>query len=606
MKKFLSLFFVCGLLLSFSTGVSHASVDYFENYYPKYEKQASILNELGLLDGFNVNEDNTPIYALQQQASRLQGLIMIIDFLGKTEEAMSYTGKTPFTDLDELDEKSTKYVSYAYSQRYTVGISESQFGIGTLTETDFLIFLLRALGYNEKNGDFSYSNVAELAEKLGLIVSSDTANLSNSIYIDDCAHILYNALNAPMKDYDSSLINHLVDTEVISRAIIETSRINNTNIDLPKLYFEGNIADMYSKSDVRNITVRYDGGLKSFEGFATIKVQGNSSLVYEKKNYTINFFKDANHTEKMKINVGWGEQNKYCLKANWIDKTHARNVVTAKLVSQIQERYDLFSQAPANGAVDGFPVEIYINNEFLGLYTFNIPKDEWMFAMDSDNPNHLVFCGEIASDATCFRKEATFSDWSVEVGTKNEESLRKLNRLLNFVANSSDAEFKESFKNYLNLDSVLNYYIVTDFAYLPDNCSKNMILATYDGTLWNMALYDMDTSWGTHWRGTFLFDYTKGLIKIDGQESNLFKRVEQHFGKELSERYFELREQILTKENVMELFNSFEASIPDDVFQKEIKRWGENIPGYPISQIEEYIDYIIPTLDAKYEKLGAN
>ena len=48
MKKFLSLLFVCVLLLSLSTGVSHASADYFENYSPKYAKQADILNELGL------------------------------------------------------------------------------------------------------------------------------------------------------------------------------------------------------------------------------------------------------------------------------------------------------------------------------------------------------------------------------------------------------------------------------------------------------------------------------------------------------------------------------------------------------------------------------
>ena len=62
----------------------------------------------------DVTEDDTPIYDLQQQASRLQGLIMTIDFLGKTEEALSYTGKTPpFSDLNELDEKSIKYVSYA-------------------------------------------------------------------------------------------------------------------------------------------------------------------------------------------------------------------------------------------------------------------------------------------------------------------------------------------------------------------------------------------------------------------------------------------------------------------------------------------------------------
>ena len=34
--------------------------------------------------------------------------------------------------------------------------------------------------------------------------------------------------------------------------------------------------------------------------------------------------------------------------------------------------------------IDGYPVEIYINGEFLGLYTWNIPKDKWTFNMTGD------------------------------------------------------------------------------------------------------------------------------------------------------------------------------------------------------------------------------
>ena len=75
------------------------------------------------------------------------------------------------------------------------------------------------------------------------------------------------------------------------------------------------------------------------------------------------------------------------------------------------------------------------------------------------------------------------------------------------------------------------------------------------------------------------------------------------FAQELHNRYFELREDILTKEHVLELFHAFDARITEDLKNREIKRWGDQIPGYDISQIEDYLDSMIERLDHKYENL---
>jgi hypothetical protein len=53
-------------------------------------------------------------------------------------------------------------------------------------------------------------------------------------------------------------------------------------------------------------------------------------MSYPKKNFTIKLFEDADRSIKKKISFkNWGKQNKFCLKANWIDITHLRNVVSA-------------------------------------------------------------------------------------------------------------------------------------------------------------------------------------------------------------------------------------------------------------------------------------
>lgn len=374
---------------------------------------------------------------------------------------------------------------------------------------------------------------------------------------------------------------------------------------IPKLYFEGDISNMESKTDLREITFRYVDGDRTVSGYAELKVQGTSSLAYKKKNYNIKLFQDERHNEKLKVDFGWGEQNKYCLKANWVDRTHSRNVVTAKLAAQVQAKYDLLTQAPCNGLVDGFPVEIYSNGSFHGLYTLNIPKDDWLFAMDSDNPEHLVVSGKTYTNTGVFLGMPDFVAWDVEVGQDSEENLERLSRMFSFVINSTDEEFKEHFTEYLDLDAALNYYIMVDYCYLEDNYAQNMLLASYDGKKWYLSLYDLDTSWGTNWNGYYLLPYPEE--GIDMSRNNLFVRMEKCFRKELAQRYFELREDILNKEHIMAEFEVFQNQIPTMTFIKETIRWGQgllrrpaDIPGYDISQIAEYIDYAEARLDQKY------
>ena len=365
--------------------------------------------------------------------------------------------------------------------------------------------------------------------------------------------------------------------------------------ELPKVYFEGNIENMTSKKDERKIKLTYVSKNLNFESYTLIKIQGSSSLAYDKKNYNIKLYQDKDYKNKKKVNVGFGDQYKYCLKANWVDKTHARNIVTARITSKIQDKYNLFTNTPNNGLIDGFPVEIYINNEFLGIYTWNIPKDDWMFNMDENNPNHIVLSGYSYSNATYFKDYATFEDWEVEVGPETDETLAKLNRVIEFVFKSSDEEFKNDFEKYFNLDATLNYFIMLNTGELLDNISKNFLLVTYDGKIWYPSLYDLDTSWGTTWNGKDTYEYDKSLIQ-HAELSLLWTKFERNFNNEIANRYFELRKDILTKENILKEFTSFINGIPASSFEKENNRW-KNIPGRDLNQITDFINTRIPIVD---------
>lgn len=369
--------------------------------------------------------------------------------------------------------------------------------------------------------------------------------------------------------------------------------------DLPKLYLEGDISSLETKKEEREISVMYESYDGNFEAYAIIKLQGSSSLAYEKKNYTITFYEDEKFDKKYKFDFGWGKQSKYCLKANWIDKTHSRNIVTARLAAEAQKKYDLFTDTPNNGVIDGNPIEVYSNGKFLGLYTLNIPKDAWMFNMDEDNENHIVLSGQSHGPGCTFSEKTDFDDWEVEVGEDNEETLAKLTRLANFVRKSSEEEFKNNFAEYFNLDSVLNYYVIMEFAQLKDNLAKNMLLVTYNGEIWYTSLYDLDSSWGTIWDGSDIQNYKE---RVAPNNSVLWKKFEKAFPNEIADRYFELRKDILNSENVMEQFNDFANSIPDKVLEKEKEKW-DNIPGYELDQINDFLETRIPVMDEYFRSL---
>ena len=76
----------------------------------------------------------------------------------------------------------------------------------------------------------------------------------------------------------------------VSRALVAQLIYNFIHEkSIPVLYFSGNLSNMTNKKDERKITVSYKSNNISFDCYAKIKLQGTSSLAYNKKNYTATF-----------------------------------------------------------------------------------------------------------------------------------------------------------------------------------------------------------------------------------------------------------------------------------------------------------------------------
>ena len=368
------------------------------------------------------------------------------------------------------------------------------------------------------------------------------------------------------------------------------------NATLHKLFLTGDTTGI-SKSNAVKMNVEYVEGNSTIADKCTLKYQGTSSLNYPKKNFTI---KLGN-----KVDLGFGEQKKYCLKANYIDHSHARNIVSARLWSEIvksRENYnDLpveLKNSPNNGAIDGYPIKLYLNGKYEGLYTLNVPKDAWMFGMDDKKDEHCVLCGEDYGSG-CFRAAAKIdgTDWSDEIHDIAPTTiLTRWNEVISFVMNSTDEEFKAGIDDYIDLQSLIDYYI---FAYVSaglDSMGKNQIYCTYDGQKWYASMYDMDSTWGLYWNGSSFVSAEYKCQEeyesmVDGRPGNLlYLRLAKVFGKEIIERYNTLRKGVLSIKNIICKFEEFTDLISSDLYTED----GEIYTGIPskttnnIKQIRTY------------------
>lgn len=346
------------------------------------------------------------------------------------------------------------------------------------------------------------------------------------------------------------------------------------------------------KDDVRVGMMLWEGADgQNHEYTIKIKPQGSSSLAYDKKNFTVNLLDGA-----MTVMDYWGEQTEFCWKANYIDPTHAGNVVSARLAGQMNKAYGVLTQAPNGGSVDGIPVWLCINDEAVGLYTWCIPKAAWMFGMDEENENHIVMCGEGPLEGCNFASESYIHDdeWSVEVGDE-ETAFAAFDRLYQFISTSTDEEFRENFSQYLNLDACLNYYCYVMITDAMDNLNNNMLLTTYDGEIWAPALYDLDSLWGIYWTGKETCGGGEELLE---HESVLWTKLRECFGEELKARYAELRADILSEENIWATFEAFIDSIPQPYYEYDTAMWNpDGVMIRTLDLMKARVGEYLPVLD---------
>lgn len=161
-----------------------------------YNAMAAALKALHLFKGSFTGYGEG--FDLEAAPTRLQAIIMFIRVLGEEEQALAWTGTTPFTDIAKGSE-AEKYVGYAYSKGYTNGYSATQFKpAGAVNAYQYTEFVLRAMGYSSA-ANTNLADVFDRAQTAGVLTAGEVSMLKTDKFLRaELVYISYYALEAAL------------------------------------------------------------------------------------------------------------------------------------------------------------------------------------------------------------------------------------------------------------------------------------------------------------------------------------------------------------------------------------------------------------------------
>ena len=381
---------------------------------------------------------------------------------------------------------------------------------------------------------------------------------------------------------------------------------NYNNTTLPVIRMYGDTTNMTLETPV-TMRIKYTSPSEDLYGqsfdlpYCQVNWQGTSSLQYVLKNFTARL-RDENMAvyDYTPYRNGIPEDT-YCFKADYMESTHSRNVGIAKFVNDClyDEKNPMQLKNPnIRNTVNGFPCLMYINDELQGVYNFNLDRYSTKSFGYTDEST-LVYEVSANSDTTA----GAFYKWTEESGkdklsyyksdfeclypptrAAGNDNMSELIRLIEWVNDSSDEDFRDNFEKYFNKQYVLRYYLFVLIFGAVDSLGKNMKLATWDGLIWYPQVYDADTTIGLDNTGFLKFDMDiemgdEGVFNTTG--SQLWKRIVLLFQDDLKKEYALMRQDRFTVDNIMKyLYGEQISQIPAVYYNKDMQTkyldWGSS------------------------------
>jgi hypothetical protein len=338
-----------------------------------------------------------------------------------------------------------------------------------------------------------------------------------------------------------------------------------------------------------------------------IKLRGSSSIAYPKKGFKISLTKESvgGNVRKNDISLlGMRKDDDWILYAGYNDCEKVRNVFSSNLWYESLASDNLFNVT--NGMKYEY-VELFLNNEYWGLYALGFPIDEKQLNLSKDEYSTY--------DEYIFKK----INWSSEIDSiENGDELKGYE----IVSKNSNNGFK-LLENYykkllqsnditclykiVDINNLIDYYLFNNLIQGSDNprgpITKNVYITMkkYNGEY--VALYtpwDLDMSFGNLWYSdaknytlSYYFDYEKNFITELNSIYYLQQLNDDNIYYLIKNKYNYLRENYWSNDNISKLIDEYQDTIYNSgAFVRDMNKWPDgnyNDPNEKLSKFKEYV-----------------
>ena len=421
-----------------------------------------------------------------------------------------------------------------------------------------------------------------------------------------------------LSQYGSNIADIIL--KLISGGVITPDEEEVIKQALPCVYLTGDMSGI-SGDDYVNVLCHFVDSENDveFTDYAEVAWQGSSSLTMPRKNFKIKLYKDEARSEKNKrVFKDWHETNNYHLKCNYGDCT---NFMNNMMMNYLTKSYQYLTPLPREGArytVDGFPILLYTNDAFAGIYFWNLKQDDKVYNLNEDDlcyqagradnynnagNNSCAFVyGALNANGLSFTDARAEIDyyWEDRVWDKVDNHPEVLYNTIQWVSEATDEEFKANLSKYFDVDYLINYFVCIYTCAMIDSKAKNFNMLYFpEKGVWYPTFWDMDKAFGSGFNtGTVPYTVkftpeTSNVYEFDAPASRLFDKLIVNFWDEICAKYHELRQTLFTVEQVEDSVNAVWGNVTDEMLaeNKAVKYDGTSYTGFKVDGADFVLDW---------------
>lgn len=359
--------------------------------------------------------------------------------------------------------------------------------------------------------------------------------------------------------------------------------------------------------------------------------QGQSTVNSLRKNVNIEFlnnkyekvslkFADAIETDEMVLKSYYDTDKNHIKDTTAIDLWYKMRHADPYPIGGVVPNY-IFADATkpqnqlARCSTYSFPVKQQRGDKFYSLSSIKSKKKRENYAMVSDNELHILMQADWELNGNINWQSASLANFeirnpkikgylpgAVKLPVKSVKVETNAARIVTWMRGVFDGSIdaKATYKDYVNLDSLLDYCLHAEIVGNVDGVRNNFMIGTHDGKLWDFYAYDLDQSWGS-------FNNEPRSHSMLATNDTFFAKILSVFADESKARYAKLRRSnVVSAKRIQDKMLDLNSYMSVRSKELDMRYWGAPYELNKLASVMQWSFIRVRYLDALYGYLEPN